>query len=90
MLFSFVVLTREAVPMAVHVQLRWPLPWLRQHIDSLRYQAESLQEAVRLWEQANNEGRGFRSSALKTLKELQGVPINVHSQARPPPLSFSD
>lgn len=61
-------------------QLRYPLDWLRAHIDWLGKEITELQEALRLWDEAVLQGSGFRSSADKTVKELQGVPTNVHSQ----------
>ena len=61
-------------------QLRYPLEWLKLHIDSLGTELGVLQAALRLWEQAAADGRGFRSSEHKVSPELQGVATNVHSQ----------
>lgn len=61
-------------------QLRYPLEWLRLHVDSLAKELATLQSALRLWEQAAADGRGFRSSEHKVAPELQGVATNVHSQ----------
>ncbi len=62
------------------VQPRYPLEWIRRHMDSLTQELQVLQASLRLWEQAANDGRGFRSSEHKMTEELQGVPTNVHSQ----------
>lgn len=62
------------------VHVRYPLDWLKQHIDSLAKDLSVLQSALRLSEQAAAEGRGFRSSEHKVTPELQGVATNVHSQ----------
>ena len=62
------------------VQLSYPLDWIQRHIASLSQELAVFQTSLRLWEQAANDGRGFRSSEHKMTKELQGVPTNVHSQ----------
>ena len=61
-------------------QLRYPLEWMRAHIDWLGKEISELQDAYRIWDQAAIQGKGFRSSEFKTVKELQAVPTNVHSQ----------
>ncbi|GAB5033193.1 inositol bisphosphate 4- [Nannochloropsis oceanica] len=62
------------------IQLSYPLEWIQRHITSLAQELAVLQTSLRLWEEAANDGRGFRSSEHKMTKELQGVPTNVHSQ----------